>query len=345
MQVTAERLNARLRDHGLDAAYFFHGEEPLQLAECADAVRQQAVRDGVDERIVFDAEVGIDWPALSDESRAMSLFAARRLLEIRLGGRKPDKSGGAVLEELTVREQIDDVLLITAGKLDAGARKTRWFKAVEKNAVCMTARNLKAGALPGWLNARARRSGKRLSAAAAVLIADRVEGNMLAAAQEVEKLCLLVDGQAIGEADVVNAVRDSARYDVFQLTDAVVAGELARAIKVIRGLREEGAEPVFVNWALGRELRQLASMAVARAGGMQTAQLMEKYRIWQSRRSLVTRALDRFKPDELFALLAYANFIDTLVKGARAGDPWDALEILVLNATGHSKYRALLTAR
>ncbi len=342
MQVNSERLNDRFRDHGLDAVYFFYGDEPLQLTECVDAVRRHASGEGVDERIVFDAEVGIDWPALSVESRALSLFGARRLIEIRLGGRKPDKNGAVVLAELAAREQADDVLLVTAGKLDPGARKTRWFKAIEQNAVCVVVRNLKAGALPGWLSGRARRSGKRLSTAAAAFITDRVEGNMLAAAQEVEKLCLLVDDQEIGESDVINAVRDSARYDVFQLTDAVVAGELPRAIRVIRGLREEGAEPVFVNWALGRELRQLASMAAARAGGMQTVQVMEKYRIWQSRRRLVTRALERFKLDELSALLAYANFIDTLIKGARAGDPWDALEILIVNATGHTKFRALL---
>ena len=342
MQVKTDRLNERLTAHGLEAAYFLHGEEPLQLAECADLVRRRAVEERVDERLVFDAETGIDWQALLAESSAMSLFAARRLVEIRLGNRKPDKAGTGVLKQLLEHKQTDDVLLVTAAKMDARARKAKWFKMLEQHAVCVAARDLKPNALPAWLNTRARRLGKQLTRDAAEIIADRVEGNMLAAAQEVEKLCLLVDGQEIGQSEVISAVSDSARYDVFQLADAVLAGDLPRAIKVVRGLREEGTEAVLVNWALGRELRQLAAMATAKAGGMETNAVMDQFRVWTSRRTFIKRALDRFSLDELSAMLAYAIYIDTVIKGARSGDPWDALELLIINASGTMKFMGMI---
>jgi DNA polymerase III subunit delta len=342
MQISPNRLNERLNAHGLEAVYFFHGEEPLQLAECADAVRRRAAEDGIDERIVFNADTGIDWQALLGESNAMSLFATRRLVEIRLGSRKPDKDGIDVLEQLTSAAQSDDVLLISAAKFDARARNAKWFKTLEQHSVCVMTRDLKQNALPAWLNQRARRLGKQLTATAAELIADRVEGNMLAAAQEVEKLCLLVEGREIGESEVISAVSDSARYDVFQLADAVLAGELPRAIRIVRGLREEGTEAVLVNWALGRELRQLAAMGAARSRGKQIDAVMDQFRVWKTRRKFIARALDRFNLDELSALLAYANHTDTVIKGARDGNPWDALELLIINAGGTMKFKGMI---
>ena len=207
MQLQADRLFERLAKGELDPTYFFYGDEPLQLSECGDALRRRASESGVVERLVFDIESAADWEAVGAESRAMSLFAERRLIEIRLGNRKPDKHGSAVLESIVSRAALDDVFLITASKLDAGTRKTRWFKMLEGQTVCVVARDLKAQQLPAWLGRRAGRFGKRLSPEAAALIADRVEGNLLAAAQEVEKLCLLVTSDIIDDHDVINAVK------------------------------------------------------------------------------------------------------------------------------------------
>lgn len=342
MQLTVERLHDRLQNAPLAETYFFHGEEPLQLMECADALRQRVRTEGVDERIVFDGETGIDWGALEGESNALSLFASRRLIEIRLGGRKPDKLGVEVLARLAARPAGGDVLLVTADKADANTRKAKWFKALEDQAVCVNTRDLKGEALPAWLNRRAVRHGKRLAPAAAALIADRVEGNMLAAGQEVEKLCLLVDGEVIDVEDARQAVQDSARYDVFQLADAVLAGDLVRALRIMRGLREEGTEPILVNWALGRELRQLAQIALACAAGARIEAQFERFRVWDTRKPILRRMLERRSADELSTLLAYANFIDTVIKGARAGDAWDELEILALNAGGLTVAKGLM---
>ena len=334
MQLTVERLHERLRGQPLGMIYFFHGDEPLQLLECADAVRKRAFEEGVEERCVFDAETGIDWQALADEGNALSLFAARRLFEIRLGERKPDKAGAEILERLASREQADDIVVVSAGKADAAMKKAKWFTALESHAVCVATRDLRGAALPEWLGRRVARFGKRIAPAAAELIADRVEGNMLAAAQEVEKLCLLVDGELIGEEDVLAAVRDSARYDVFQLADAVVGGELARALRIIRGLREEGTEPLLLNWALGRELRQLAGISTLLGRGTSVDAALEQYRVWSNRRPAVKRLLARLSTDDLLGLLAYANFIDTVVKGAQSGEPWDEIEILTMKMAG-----------
>ena len=334
MQLTVERLHERLRGQPLGMIYFFHGDEPLQLLECADAVRKRAFEEGVEERCVFDAETGIDWQALADEGNALSLFAARRLFEIRLGERKPDKAGAEILERLASREQADDIVVVSAGKADAAMKKAKWFTALESHAVCVATRDLRGAALPEWLGRRAARFGKRIAPAAAELIADRVEGNMLAAAQEVETLCLLVDGEIIGAEDVLGAVRDSARYDVFQLADAVVGGELARALRIIRGLREEGTEPLLLNWALGRELRQLAGISTLLGRGTSIDAALEQYRVWSNRRPAVKRLLARLSTDDLLGLLAYANFIDTVVKGAQSGEPWDEIEILTMKMAG-----------
>ena len=334
MQLTVDRLAERLRSQPLTATYFFHGDEPLQLLECADAVRKRALEDGIAERRVFDAETGIDWQVLADEGNALSLFAARRLFEIRLGERKPDKAGAETLERLAGRAQADDIVVVSAGKPDAPMRKARWFQALESQAVCVATRDLRGPALLEWLGRRAARFGKRIAPAAAELVAERVEGNMLAAAQEVEKLCLLVDAETIGEDDVVDAVRDSARYDVFQFADAVLAGDLARALRIARGLREEGTEALLLNWALGRELRQLAGLSMLAARGTPVDAALEQYRVWSNRRPVFKRVLARLRTDDLLALLAYANFIDTVVKGAQTGEPWDEIEILAMKMGG-----------
>ena len=342
VQLSVERFHERLGGQPVGPTYFFYGDEPLQLLECADALRKRAFEEGVEERCVFDAEIGIDWQGLADEGNALSLFAVRRLFEIRLGERKPDKAGAEILARLASREQADDIVVVSAGKPDAASKKATWFTALESHAVCVASRDLRGAALPEWLARRAKRYGKRLAPAAAELIADRVEGNMLAAAQEVEKLCLLVDAELISEEDVLGAVRDSARYDVFQLADAVVGGELPRALRIIRGLREEGTEPLLLNWALGRELRQLAGISSMVKRGTAVDAALEQYRVWSNRRPAVKRLLARLNTDDLFALLAYANFIDTVVKGAHSGEPWDEIEILTMKMAGARGVNGLL---
>lgn len=334
MQLTPERLLDRLRDGTLDRAYFFYGDEPLQIMEMSDALRARARAQGLLERRVFDADNAGDWDAIGSESNALSLFAERRLIEIRIGSRNPDKRGTEVLEAITANQEGDDVFLILAGAIESRARQARWFKVLEKGTSCVVARDLDPGQLPAWLTRRAAHHGKRLARAAAALIAERVEGNLLAAAQEVEKLCLLVDAETIAEADVIHAVTDSARFDVYQLVEALVRRQLARALRIVRGLREEGTEVPLITWALGRELRQLAAMRGAMARGTPLPRVLDDYRIWHQRKAAVGQLLECHSEDELLALLAYASFVDAVAKGGHDGAPWDELEILILGICG-----------
>lgn len=341
MQLSCDRLLERLAKGTLDNMYFFYGDEPLQLTECADALRAQAYAAGIVERCVFDIDGAAAWELVAAEANALSLFATRRLLEIRLGSRGPDKRGAEVLEQLA-NGSGDDVCLVTAGALDGRARAARWVKQLERTAVCAQSRDPRPDQLPAWLERRAGRQRKRLSRAAAALIAERVEGNLLAAAQEVEKLCLLVAADTIEDVDVVHAVTDSARFDVYQLVDALVAGDLARGLRVLRGLREEGTEPPLVTWALGRELRQAAAMGAALAAGRRIDQVLEEHRVWSSRKPLVRRLLERLDAATLLELLACANAIDAAAKGARRAAPWDELELLALRLCGRADAAAYL---
>lgn len=342
MQVQADRLRTQIEGGALAGCYFLYGDEPLQLTELGDTLRAKALAEGYTERRVFDADVQADWDAIEGEGNALSLFAEKRLIEIRIGSRKPDKRGTAVLERLVGQSPSDDLYLVTAGALDYRAQKARWFKILEKGAVSCGTRTLPPQQLPGWLRQRAKLRGKQLSDEAARLVAERVEGNLLAAAQEVEKLCLIVADETISADAVVRAVSDSARFDVFQLCDAVLAGQLERALRILRGLVEEGMEPPLITWALGRELRKLATMAnkVARGTGVQ--QVMDEYRVWRNRQTMTRHMLTQFDARTWNALLAYLNRIDMGAKGGLRGAPWDELEILIMRLCGRSSATAMM---
>jgi DNA polymerase-3 subunit delta len=344
MQLNADRLLDRLQSGTLDPAYFLYGDEPLQLTELGDALRAAAQRAGIVERQVFDTDSAGDWETIMGESQALSLFAARRLIEIRLGTRNPDKLGTDVLEHIAGLPAGEDVYFVLAGAIDSRGRKQRWFKALEGGTVCVGTRNPRSDQLPAWLERRAARFGKRLTREAALLIADRVEGNLLAAAQEVEKLCLLVDAERIDDDTVIQAVTDSARFDIFQFSDALERGDATRALRVLRGLREEGTELPIVTWALGRALRPWVAMAAALARGSNVDKVLNEYHVWDNRKAAVRRLLERHDAAALAGLLAYANFIDACAKGGRDGAPWDDLEILTLRLCGARGAEALMVA-
>lgn len=342
MPLSPDRLFERLRNSPLDSAYFFYGEEPLQIMEMADALRTRARADGLIERRVFDADNAGDWDQIDGESNALSLFAERRLIEIRIGSRNPDKRGTDVLERIASTRAGDDIFLILAGSIESRVRKSRWFKVLEKDTICVVAREPEPAQMPEWLVRRAARHGKKMTREAAQLIAERVEGNLLAAAQEVAKLCLLVEGGTIADEDVIHAVTDSARFDVYQLVDAVITAQSSRALRILRGLREEGTEVPLITWALGRELRQLAAMRGAVARGTPVARVLDEYRVWNQRKAPLRRMLESRTEDEFLGLLTYANFVDTVAKGGRDGSAWDEIAILVLGICGQPAAHKLM---
>ena len=239
------------------------GDEPFLVEEAAAGIRAAARVAGYDEREVFHAERSFDWGALAAAAASLSLFASRRLLELRLPTAKPGDAGARALADYCARPPDDTVLLVIAGKLDGNTRKSKWVSALRAAGPFQEFHPPTGAALNAWLVARLRARGLQPHPDAVELLAQRVEGNLLAAAQEVDKLALLHGGGPVTVDDVRDAVADSARYDLFQWVDAAVGGDSPRALRMLDGLRAEGAEPVLVLWALVRELRTLATVSAA----------------------------------------------------------------------------------
>ncbi len=330
MYIAPDSLGSHLDRQGLARAYLIFGEEPLQAIESADLVRAVARADGITERLLFEVEAGFDWLQLQSGANELSLFAERRLIEIRLGTRKPDKTASAILVDLLGRDDVPDIFLITADRLDRNAQKSKWFKAIDAAGVSVQARQVDASKLDRWIMRRAEQRGMNLSGAAAEVIAMRAEGNLLAAAQELDKLSLLVDRGEVDIDVVMAATVDSARFDVFGLIDVTLSGDGAKAVRMLRGLREEGTEAVVIGWALNRELRNLAYMAVDIATGKSVQSVLNAHNVWSSRANVVKRALEHASLGRMIRMFRNSIQLDRIIKGAALGNPWDELEMLCL---------------
>ncbi|OOZ40900.1 DNA polymerase III subunit delta [Solemya pervernicosa gill symbiont] len=336
MKLRFDQLQANL-SKGLAPIYLISGDEPLQIQEAADTIRQAVREAGYSEREVMHVEKGFDWNSLAAASSAMSLFAEQRLLDLRMpSGKpgKPGKPGGAALTEYAARPAEDTILLITSGKLDKSAQNSKWFKSLDRVGVTLQVWPIDIQQLPNWIARRMKQKGMSPTREVCSLIAERVEGNLLAADQEVEKLFLLHGAGEIDLATVSAAVADSARFDVYSLADSALLGNTARAVRILDGLRAEGVEPILILWALTREIRQLAKMAHELARGGSLNSLFSSYRIWQSRQPLLRSALKRHKVADWDAMLSACAHLDRVLKGAAQGSRWDELLQLTLRLTG-----------
>jgi DNA polymerase III subunit delta len=318
LRIRAEQLPNVLA-RGLAGIYLVSGDEPLLVGEAADAIRAAARAAGYADRQVFFIDRSFNWDELRLASQSLSLFAERRLFELRMPSAKPDK-GAALLADLAAQQASDLTYLIITDKLDRKVMDAAWVQAIEKHGAWVPIFPVEAAALPGWLRARAKALHLEMDPQAAQLIVDRVEGNLLAAQQELEKLALLANGAAIGVELVQQSVGDSARYDVFQLAEAAAAGDAARALRVLLGLKSEGVEPTLILWALVRELRGMWQArerdrlrSAARASG------------WNLAATPSARAMARLKKLPLAPLLLQAGHTDRVIKGLAAGDAWGAL--------------------
>jgi DNA polymerase III subunit delta len=335
MRLKPEQLSRHL-EQGLAPVYLFAGDEPLQLMEAADAVRAAARARGYTEREVFTADKGFDWGQLEAASDSLSLFAERRILEVRLPTGKPGTQGAKVLEGYAVRPAEDTLLMVEAGKLDKGAQNSRWVKALEQAGVMIQVWPLTLAETAGWIARRLRSRGLQPDDQAVRLLAERVEGNLMAAAQEVEKLALLRGEGPLDAEGVLEAVSDAARYTIYDLADAGLAGDTARAVHVLNGLHGEGVDPVLILWALTREVRQLTDIAEKMDAGMPAAQAMKS--VWAKRQPLVRKALSRRRYPAWRRLLAMCAHTDRVIKGQAAGSAWDELLQLVMGLSGRALF-------
>ena len=337
MKLSPAQLNKHLQG-SLAPVYVVSGDEPLLCQEACDAIRAAIRQQGFGERQVFNAEANFDWGNLLLAGASLSLFADKRLLELRLPSGKPGDKGASALLEYLGRPPQDTVLLISLPKLDASAQKTKWAKALidGPHSQFVQIWPIDAHALPQWIRQRMAQAGLSASQEAVEMIAVRVEGNLLAAAQEIEKLKLLAADGQVDASTVQAAVADSARFDVFGLIEAALNGEAAHALRILEGLRGEGLEPPVILWALARELRLLATIAQQHGQGMPLDKAFSAARppVWEKRRPLVSKALQRHSGARWAQLLLDAQRIDAQIKGQAAGDPWSGLSLLTLAICG-----------
>ena len=335
MQLKPEQLDGHLRKQ-LAPVYFISGDEPLRVTEAADAVRAAAREQGYSEREVLSVEAGFDWGRLDAAAGSMSLFAERRLVDLRLPGGKPGDAGGKALRAWAGQPPEDTLLLVTAGKLEPAARKSKWLQALDSAGVVVLVWPLDAQQFPAWVKRRMQQRGLEPTADAVALLAGRVEGNLLACVQEIDKLYLLRGAGPVTGEDIAEAVADSARYDVFSLVDAALAGDGVRTVRMFQGLRGEGTPSAVVLWALAKEVRQLAAMARLVAAGQAVPKVLAQYRVWQNRKAVVGKALQRLarRNGDAARLLRRCALVDRVIKGQAAGNEWDELLQLLLQLAG-----------
>ena len=333
MQVRAEQLADQLRG-SLLPVYLVHGDDPLLTMEACQAVRDAARAQGFSEREVFTVDKSFDWQALTGASQSMSLFAEKRLLEIRLPTGKPGTIGSEVLTQLASEPDDDTIILVWSGRLDKKAQAAKWVKALDAIGAVIAIYPMAPRDLPGWINQRIKRHQLNAEPGVADLLAYRYEGNLLALAQEIEKLALLFADSTVTVADVEDKLGDGARFDVFRMVDTCLQGDGPGTVRALAGLRAEGVAPVLILWALVREIRALAQMSAELAQGRQESQLFRDFRVWSTRQSLVRNALRRHPRGRWFTLVQGAHRADKVIKGREAGDAWLALQALGLALSG-----------
>lgn len=329
MRVYPEKLHNELQRQLLPV-YLVSGDEPLQQQECCDAVRSVAREQGCNEREIIDAGVNnFNWDALLHSSNSLSLFAERKLIELRLPSGKPGAEGSKALCEYLDTMSGEDVLLIIAGKIDKQSTNSKWYKAIDKAGATVQVWPVDAKNLPRWVQQRVRAAGMDIDRDALQLLCDRVEGNLLAAVQEVEKLKLLATDGRITLDTVTASVSNNARYNVFAMTDSALGGDAAASLRMLHGLRNEGTEAPAVLWALAREVRTLYAAQQQCDRGQSPQQALSAQRVWKTRMPLMQGALARHSSESLSDLVTFLCEIDGSIKGYAGGKPWDHLETLV----------------
>ena len=323
MQLKGEQLPAHL-ERELKSVYVVYGDEPLLVIEAADAIRAAARRAGFDERNVLTAISGFNWVELHHAAGNMSLFGGRTLIDLRIPTGKPGRDGSAAIQDYCANPSPDSLLLVTLPGLDWADEKAAWLKALTEAGVAVKLIPPNLAELPNWIAARLRRQKQSTEADGLRFIAERVEGNLLAAHQEILKLGLLYPAGEISLLQVQEAVLNVARYDLDGLREALLAGDVARLTRTLDGLQQEGEAPPLVLWAMTEEVRALAQVKAGQAQGQSVDMLLKDARVWGARQSLFKRALQRIDSAQANASLAHAARIDRMIKGASGGgDVWN----------------------
>jgi DNA polymerase-3 subunit delta len=343
MPLAPDLLPARLAGEALRPAYLIAGADPLLVPEAAEAVRAAAREQGCAERESFESDArDFDWKAFAAQANAPSLFSAKRLLEVHLPTGKPGREGDEAIAAFCADPPPDATLLVVAG---AWSRQHggKWSEAISRIGHVVEAREVRAHELPQWLERRLRARGLRVERGAVQVLAERVQGNLLAAAQEVEKLALLDDGRPLDAARMQQLIAESARYDVFGLVDAALNGQPALVARMLASLQGEGEAVFALMGMVAMELQRAAVLAQAKARGGNLAAEFRTQRVWDSKQAAYTRALARHDAAQWDRFVAEAGRVDRIAKGRAPGDAWRQLERLLL-AVADPKARRMLAA-
>ena len=342
MQLALSQLAAHLQK-GLRPLYTLHGDEPLQLQEAADAIRAAARAAEHTERSVYTVQgAHFDWSSVLAAGGSLSLFADKQLVEIRIPSGKPGKDGSVAIQQLAENAAHDEntLTIVTLPRLDAATKKGAWFGALDANGISIQIDPIDRAALPQWIAQRLARQNQRVASGEAgqrtlQFFADRIEGNLLAAHQEIQKLGLLQPEGELSFEVVEQAVLNVARYDVFKLSEAVLAGNLARVMRMMDGLQAEGTAEVLVHWTLAEDIRNLKRAKDALASGQPLPMVLRSLRIWGNKEKLFERVVPRLSANAAVRLLHSAHLVDGIVKGLPAenwpSDSWQALRKLAVD--------------
>jgi DNA polymerase-3 subunit delta len=324
MRISTEDLPQHLK-RGLGSLYVIHGEALLLAIEAADAIRNAAREAGYTERETIIVEQYFKWGELRNSAQSMSLFSSRKVIDLRIPSGKPGVEGAQALQDHCENLDPDTLTLISLPKLEGTAFKSKWFAALEQHGTTISADEVSLAALPTWIAGRLRRQGQSTDADTLKFLADKVEGNLLAAYQEIQKLALLFPEGALSFDQVKDSVMDVARYDVFKLSEAMLAGDAERYARILDGLRTEGTATVLILWAIAEDIRALAKVSRAMQQSGNLAGALRDARVWGAKQKLIERSVRRFTPTFAERALRQAAQIDRLIKGLRQGDVWDEL--------------------
>jgi len=333
MKLRPDQLNEHLKKN-LQPVYLVSGDIPLIQQEVCDKLRAAAKTQGFSEREIFTVEKGFEWNNLIDSASSISLFGDKKVIELRMPTGKPGDAGSKALQAYLKNPSPENILLVITGKLDGASQRGKWFKTIEKEGAFIQIWPIDVKQLPQWINQRMRNAGLEPDRHAVQLLVDRVEGNLLAASQEIEKLTILLGKGPVTANDIKQSVASSARYDVFGLVDAALEGDAKRSLKMLNGLKEEGTDATIVLWAFARELRTLYAMTLQKEKGIAVGRILQEYRIWQNRKRPVEACLNRNNSKLLGQLIQQATDVDHSIKGLKKASPWEGLQSIALGLSG-----------
>ena len=338
MKLKPEQLTRTLKTESF-TLYWLAGDEPLLQQEAADSVRLHFRGNGYSEREIFTVDRSFKWESFTHAASNLSLFAEQKLFELRLSSSKLDEFGKNAIKEFMDAGNPDFALLISSPKLEAGFMNTKWFKEIEPESAIVQIWPINKDGLSNWLSQRLLGEGISADAEALQLLSDKIEGNLLAAMQEIEKLKLLANNEAgvtinLDATTVMQVIADSSRYSVYNLVDSALLGDSVRCQKILQNLKDEGIFPIIVAAALSREFRSLLPMIEKREAGQGINAILQANRVWFNRKQAVANALQRLHSDDIWRFLEKSRKIDQAIKGLSSANPWDQLSLLVLEVSG-----------